>query len=177
MINLVNVALDALGTLALGGLGVAGLILGSPRSFHKKFNFSVEIDGITVAWFMSAGPLEAELGVIEQREGGNPVVANQSPGLYKTTPCVLKVGASDNDELWRWWESVIDAESGTGDVEDAFKRNMAIVQKDRNGAELRRWNMSEAWPSKFVAGDWDATSEENVIQEMTVVFKRFKPAI
>jgi phage tail-like protein len=145
-------------------------VVGKPRSYHKKFLFSVEIDDCEVAWFESCSAIEAELGVVEQREGGKIVVADQSPGLLKTTPVTLTVGATDNRELWDWWEQIIDAAADSGEPDDSYKRNVAIVQRDRDGSEKRRYNLPKAWISKFKAAEWDAKAEENTMQEVTIVY-------
>jgi hypothetical protein len=45
-----------------------------------------------------------------------------------------------------------------------YKRNLDVVQQDRDGVTLRRWSLSRAWPIKFVAGEWDNESDENIIE-------------
>lgn len=35
---------------------------------------------------------------------------------------------------------------------------------------LRRWSLSLVWPIKFVAGEWDNESDENVIQQVTLTY-------
>jgi hypothetical protein len=40
---------------------------------------------------------------------------------------------------------------GLADVNN--KRNLNIVQQDREGVTLRRWSLSHAWPVKFVASE------------------------
>jgi len=42
------------------------MVLGQPRTFHKKFKFLVEIDEITVAGFQKCSELSAEVAKIEQ---------------------------------------------------------------------------------------------------------------
>ncbi len=54
------------------------------------------------------------------------------------------------------------------------KRNIDIVQQERDGTTLRRWSLSRAWPVKFVAGDWDNESDENVIESVTLTFDFFE---
>ncbi len=63
--------------------------------------------------------------------------------------------------------------SGLGLVEPYFKRNLDIVQQDRDGSTLRRWTLHNAWPVKFKAGDWDNESDENVIESLTLTFDFF----
>jgi len=153
-------------------------VLGKLRSYHKKFNFSIEIDGLDIAWFESMSELSAEVGVVEQHEGGSLVVASQEPGKVKYSPVTLKAGVTDNNDLYDWWVQVIDGAgnggTGTGEVNSEYKKNIAIVQKDRDGSELKRWNLFEAWPNKFSAGDWDAKAEDNVMEEVTLTYKRFE---
>jgi len=55
-----------------------------------------------------------------------------------------------------------------------YKRNLDIVQQDRDGTTLRRWSLSRAWPVKFVAGDWDNEADENVIESVTLTFDFFE---
>lgn len=149
-------------------------VTGTPRNYDKKFLFAVEIDGLDVAWFESVSGLESEVGVVEQHEGGDPNVADQSPGKVKFSAVTLTLGATDNHELYDWYLLVIDAEAGTGVVDAEYKKNVSIVQKDRDGSEKRRWDLFECWPSKFKAGEWDAKAEENVMQEVTLTVKRWK---
>jgi phage tail-like protein len=149
-------------------------VTGTPRNYDKKFLFTVEIDGLDVAWFESVSGLESEIGVVDQHEGGDPNVADQSPGKVKFNQVTCTIGATANRELWDWWELVIDAEAGTGAVDNEYKKNISIVQKDRDGSEKKRWNLYECWPCKFKAGEWDAKAEENVMQEVTFVVKRWK---
>ena len=48
------------------------------------------------------------------------------------------------------------------------------VQQDRGGVTLRRWPLSRAWPIKFVAGEWDNESDENVIESVTLTYDFFE---
>lgn len=152
-------------------------VVGKQRSYHKKFAFAVEIDGLEIAWFNSISSLEGEVDIVEQREGGSILVADQSPGLLKHPPLSLKVGSTDNDELYNWWLQVADAEANGGEPDEQYKRNISIVEKERDGITvLRRWDLFQCWPNKFVAGEWDAGASENLMQEVSIVYKRFKLA-
>lgn len=64
--------------------------------------------------------------------------------------------------------------SGLGLADVNYKRNLDIVQQDRDGTTLRRWSLSRAWPVKFVAGDWDNESDENVIESVTLTYDFFE---
>ena len=47
---------------------------------------------------------------------------------------------------------------------------MDIVQQDRNGATVRRWSLSRAWPVTFVASDWDDECDDNVVEAVTLTY-------
>jgi phage tail-like protein len=153
---------------------MATTIQGQPRRYDKKFLFAIEIAGMQVSWFHKISPLENESAVIEQFEAGNHNVADQSPGRVKFTPISLSIGATDNKELYLWRQQVIDATADSGQPDAEYKRNVAILVLDRNGKEKRRYNLFEAFPTKYVAGEFDAGAEENIIEEITLTYKRFE---
>lgn len=140
-------------------------VVGKPRNYDKRFLFAVEIDGLEISWFESCSDLEAELGLIEQREGGSIIAADESLGLAKFPAITLAVGATDNREMYDWWELCLNAAANTGAPDADCRKNVSIVQKDRDGSEKGRYDLFEVLMTKFKAGAWDAKAEENVIQE------------
>jgi phage tail-like protein len=146
---------------------------GQPRNYDKAFLFSVEIDGIDVAWFESCSELSREFGVVEAHEGGTIGTADESPGKLKTPAVTLSVGATDNDQLYEWSEQVGDAVGEAGEIDDGYKKSVDIVQRDRDKSEKKRYRLTKAWPSKFVAGAWDAKQEQNVVQQVTLTYHRW----
>ena len=147
-------------------------ILGTPRTFHKKFKFVVEIDDIASAGFQKCSELSVEVANIEYHEGG-ALIPNKSPGRLKFADVTLERGATKDHDLFDWMEQVADAAANAGLVEPKFKRNVDIVQQDRDGSTLRRWSIAGAWPVKFVAGAWDNEADENVIESVTLTFDFF----
>jgi phage tail-like protein len=86
------------------------------------------------------------------------------------------VGAGQQtlDDLFDWFQDVAITSSGLGLTDVSYKRNHDIVQQDRDGVTLRRWSPSRAWPNKFVAGEWDNESDENVIEQVTLTYDFFE---
>ncbi len=146
-------------------------IVGEPRSYDKKFLFGVEIDDLDIGWFESISAIEEETGVVEQHSGGSHLVEDQSPGKTKWTPVTLTYGITKNTELYDWRQKVIRSGANSGEPDASYKKNLAIIQKDRDGTEKGRWTLYEAWPSKCVWGEWDAKAEENVIGQVTLTYK------
>lgn len=150
-------------------------VVGTPRIFQKKFAYIVEIEGIAVAAFTRMSSLEAEIGVVQQREGGK-LIPDKSPGLVNVTDVTLERGAANGDsDLYKWWLDVVrmSAGGGTGLPTPFYKRQVDVIQLDRDGSVLRRWILDGAWPMKFVAGDWDNEADENVIESVTLALDTF----
>lgn len=148
-------------------------IIGTPRSFHKKFKFVVEIDGVAHAGFQKCSELSVEVANIQYFEGG-ALIPNKSPGRLTFADVTLERGATLDRDLFDWLQDVAITSSGLGLPDNAYKRNLDIVQQDRDGSTLRRWSLSGAWPVKFVAGSWDNESDENVIESITLCFDFFE---
>jgi len=147
-------------------------VIGTPRTFHKKFKFIVEIDGIAAAGFQKCSELSVEVANVEYYEGG-ALIPQKSPGRLKFADVTLERGATSDEDLFEWLSEVADAAANAGLVEPDFKRNLDIVQQDRDGSTLRRWRLTGAWPVKFVAGEWDNNADENVIESVTLTYDFF----
>ena len=146
-------------------------IIGTPRSFHKRFSFVVESD-LANAGFQKCSELSVEVSNIEYYEGGS-LVPHKSPGRLKFADITLERGATKDHDLFDWMQQVADAAANAGLAEPRFKRNVDIVQQDRDGSTLRRWSIAGAWPVKFVAGAWDNEADENVIESVTLTYDYF----
>jgi phage tail-like protein len=148
-------------------------VIGTPRTFHKKFKFIVEIDGVASAGFQKCSELSIEVANVEYHEGG-ALIPHKSPGRLKFADVTLERGATLDHDLFDWLSEVADASANAGLNEPEFKRNLDIVQQDRDGSTLRRWSLTGAWPVKFVAGAWDNEADENVIESVTLTYDFFQ---
>jgi phage tail-like protein len=150
-------------------------VVGTPRVFQKKFAFQVEIDGIRSAAFTRCSELSAEIGKVEQREGGK-LIPDKSPGLVNITDVTLERGVANGDsDLYNWWLDVVkvSAGGGTGKVTPFYKRQVEILQLDRDASVLKRWVLEGAWPTKCVVGEWDNDADENVVESLVLTFDTF----
>ena len=148
-------------------------ILGQPRSFHSRWRFRIGIDSFGWAGFAKCSELSAELGKSEHYEGGASI-PYKSPGRLSFSDVTLERGATQDKDLFRWFSDVVSVASGLGLPDPRYKRNLAIVQMDRDGSTLRRWTLYRAFPIKFVAGEWDNGSDEAVIESITLTYDYFQ---
>lgn len=151
-------------------------VTGAPRNYHKKHKFRIEVGGVTSAKFQSCSELSAEIATIEQWEGGSDL-ADKSPGRTTIPDITLMRGATTDLDLWNWFKLVSDMVANGGVVLPEYEKDLDIVALDRDNSTKMRWRTFRVWPNKFVAGDWDNTVDENVIESVTLVINRFAPVI
>ena len=101
------------------------MVLGAPRSFHKKFKYVVEIDGFVSAGFQKCSELAGEVAKVEYFEGG-ALIPNKSPGRLSFSDVTLERGATNDLDAFNWFTHVARLASGLGLVEPHFKRNLDI---------------------------------------------------
>ncbi len=157
-------------------------VIGAPRTHHDKFKFLIEAQGFQSAGFNKCSELSVEAAKIEYNEGGS-LIPNKSPGRLTFSDVTLERGAAFDDDMYNWFQEVADASIqssliagaglGAGLIDPLFKRDLDIVQQDRDGATLHRWRIFQAWPIKFVAGEWDNDVDEKVIEMITLTYDFF----
>lgn len=127
---------------------------------YMNFNFLVEIDGVTQAAFQECSGLDSTTEAVDYREGGQNSTVRKLPGRTSFAEISLKWGLTDSDELWKWRKSVVD-----GKIE---RKNMSIVVLDSAGEEKVRWNIVEAWPTKWEGPSFDAKANDVAIETLTI---------
>lgn len=147
-------------------------VIGKSRSFHKKFKFLVEIDSFGASQWQKCSELSSEIAKIEQWEGGS-LIPNKSPGRVTFADVTLNRGATQDEDCFTWYKQIANIAANSGLVDDAYKRNGHINQQDRDGKSLRRWDITNAWPVKFIAGEWDNDADENTMEGLTLTYDFF----
>jgi phage tail-like protein len=127
---------------------------------YHKYAFKVEIDGFDIASFKTCSDLKGTRDTIEDTEGGSDITYKDT-GRKKYDDITLTRGVSDNQDLNDWWES--------GD-----ERDCSIVQTNKAGEEVARWDVDNAKPNEFVAGSWDADASELTIESIKFCHEGFK---
>jgi phage tail-like protein len=148
-------------------------LTGAARPVNVRYKFTIEIDDFTSFAFNKMGELSFEVAQIDYFEGG-AITPIKIPGRVTVSDVELSRGAGLDQEMWNWAKQVVDLLKGGGLVQDDYKRNFDLVQRDRTGAEVYRWACKGAWPKKFVAGEWDNDSDEPTIQMLTLAIDTFE---
>jgi phage tail-like protein len=131
------------------------------HDIFRNYGFFLELQGERAGYFTKVEGLGMRTEVIEYREGGMPSTVLKLPGRTSINSVKLSTGVTKSDVLWRWMQSAVQ-----GKVE---RRNVSIVVLDPDGqTEVTRWNFTGAWLSGCVIGDFDARSNEVLIECLTL---------
>ena len=125
-----------------------------------SFNFKLEIEGITIAGFSECTGLNSESNVIDYREGDEGITPRRLPGLNKFGNITLKRGISLDKQIYDWRKTVADG--------DITRKNLSIVLRNEKRDEVVRWNLINAWPSKYMAPDLKANANEVAIESVEI---------
>lgn len=129
-----------------------------------NFTFALEIQGVQQGYFREASGFDSENEVVESRHvlpNGQQVIRKQ-PGQLKWANIVLKRGLTDSLELYKWRKKV-----EQGDVVGA-RVSGSVVVYDHMYKEVARFNFVNGWPAKWKGGEFNATANEIVVEEIEI---------
>jgi phage tail-like protein len=135
---------------------------------YKNHRFTVQIDGITQAGFREVTIPDSSQDPVEYREGNEPPTVRKQPGLVKYGNVTLKWGITDSLDLYNWRKQIED-----GKIKEA-RKNIAIELINDEGAASSRWELSQAWPTKYTAPSLNATANEIAIETMEIAHEGIK---
>lgn len=150
-------------------------LVGNVTRFRHKYRFIVEIGDFMRAAFMTCSELSVEVAKIEHWEGGR-LIPYKEPGRTTFSDVTLDRGVTIDREAYDWFLEVVNTVADTGRVSPYFKKDIDIVQLERNGREVERYTLEGAWPTKFSAGDWSNDSDEVRIEQLVLTYDLFKRA-
>ncbi len=135
---------------------------------YRNFRFKVEIDGIKTASFAEATIPDTTTDSVDYREGTDLPYQRKLSGLTKYGNITLKKGLTDSMELYTWRKLVED--SGASKA----RKSISIVLIDEEGNDKSRWDIIEAWPTKYSSAGFDAKGNAVVIESLELVHEGIK---
>jgi phage tail-like protein len=133
---------------------------GTRNDPFAAFNFTVEIEEVTVAGFSEVSGLGFETDAIDYRTGNEENRVRKLPGLKKFTNIVLSRGFTDSRELWEWRKKVMDGKTD--------RKSGSIVLHNEAREPVLRWNFREGWPCKWEGPAFKASGNEVAIEKMEI---------
>jgi phage tail-like protein len=134
------------------------------------FRFGVEVEGVLLAGFGELSGLEAKTDVFEYMEGGLNTHSHKLPGRTTFSNIVLKHGSSSYaTELWKWYHELATA-TKTADQ----KKSVSIVHYSAEHEEVRRWNLTGAFPVKWTGPSFNAAQSAVAIETLELAYAEFE---
>ncbi|MFV1950666.1 MAG: phage tail protein [Nitrospinota bacterium] len=130
---------------------------------YRNFRFRVEIDGIQTAAFADATIPDSTTDSVDYREGTDPTHQRKLSGLTKYGGITLKKGLTDSMELYNWKKQI--EQTGAAKA----RKNISLILIDEEGNDKARWDIVEAWPTKYDSSDFSAKGNEVVIETLEIV--------
>lgn len=131
---------------------------------YRAYNFKLLIQGVTEGHFTECSGLEIEVHAIKYRQGGTNEVVHRIPGPVNYGDITLRYGLTASRELWDWFMTAVKGK--------VTRKNVSILMLDSDSvAEVMRWDLINAWPSKWRGAPLDAMYREVAIESVTLVFE------
>jgi phage tail-like protein len=142
--------------------------VGTRKDPYPNNRFIVEIDGISQGAFREVTTSDSTQDAIEYREGNEPPTVRKQPGLVKYGNVTLRWGITDSLDLYNWRKQV-----EGGKIKDA-RKNVAIVLLNQEGQAASRWELSQAWPTRYSGPALNATANEIAIEALEIAHEGMK---
>ena len=136
---------------------------GARKDPYLGFRFRVEIDGIQTAAFSEASIPSSEVTSTDYREGTDPPVVRKLSTMNSYGNLSLKKGLSESKELYNWNKQV----QTTG--AQGARKSISLILVDSVGKDKARWNIIEAWPTKYEVGGFNSTGKDVMIETLDIV--------
>lgn len=123
------------------------------------FHFQVDWGGAR-GGFTEVSGLDAEIGVIEYREGNSPEYAPRTmPGMKKFANIVLKRGiVSGDNEFFEWLN--------TAQLHQVARRDVTISLLNEAHEPAVRWKVRNAWVTRLAGPRLKSTANEVAIETL-----------
>lgn len=123
---------------------------------YLTFNFLLELEGRPIAGFSEVSGLDAVVGPIDHRDGGDarPGV-RKLPGQHKLGNVALKRGVANRKALFEW--------QANG---SANRRGATVVLFDAAHRPVARWRVAQAWISKIEGPALQAAGNDVALESL-----------
>lgn len=138
-----------------------------PVKFHFAVEFGFLAQGTNDARFQEVSGLDSELSVEEIKEGGENRFSHRLPGRAKYPNLVLKRGLLTDSELISWCVDAIENFSF-----EPTTINITLLNEEHQPVS-GTYSFIGAYPVKWSISNFDAKSNEVVIETLELAYKYF----
>lgn len=143
--------------------------------YQGKWNWGVEIDGYTRAFFTTIDRPKINTEIMEVNPGGThrPV---KLPGRMTFDDLTAERGVliKNDPDFVKWLNDIQEFQNGDSSLSyDQLLKTIDIVEYDHQSQEVCRWRLFGAWPSAIDGNDLDGSASEVVTESMTITYQYF----
>jgi len=133
-------------------------------------SFGLEFDGVQIKSITEVSGLKMEQDVIELKENGadGKYVIKKLPGRWKAPEITLTRGLSADTSFDTWIK-----DSQFGKMENVRKGG-AIIVFDYEGAPVKRYKLTNAWPKSLEIGALKAGDTSVLTEKLVVTCERLE---
>jgi phage tail-like protein len=134
-------------------------------------SFGLEIDGIVIKAIQEVSGLKMEQDVIEMKHNTSDgkYINKKLPGRPKSGECTLTRGLTADTSFEKWIKS-----AHFGKMSEARKGGAVIVY-DFEGAPLKRYKLTNAWPKSLELGTLKAGDTNLLTEKLTITYEALEP--
>lgn len=144
-----------------------------PKNLRQQWNFSVEINGFDAAYFTKADRPKVNHAKVNF-DGAGSWRTEKAAGKVEYPDLTLEKGVSADGAdraILDWLSQQMQFLTGVGQPPSGYIKDVALVEYNRQGAEINRWTLVGAWVLEYDGGSLDGSSSENVIETITLCYQ------
>jgi phage tail-like protein len=133
-------------------------------------SFGLEFDGITIKSITEVTGLKMEQDVIELKQNGpdGKYVIKKLPGRWKSAEITLTRGLTSEQSFEKW---IRDSQFGKM---DRARKGGAIIVFDYEGAAIKRYTLTNAWPKSLEIGSLKAGDTSVLTEKLVLTAERLE---
>lgn len=130
---------------------------------YTAFNFTIEIEGLTVGGFSEVEGLGGKLELESYVEGGMNHRIHYFPKYMSYPTLTLIRGLADRDDLWKWYE-----DTTRGKIQ---LLNGTITLNNCEQSKVMAWNFKKAYPIAWSGPKFNAVGSEIAFEQLELVHR------
>ncbi len=138
------------------------------RDPHLGLRYWVELGQIHIAGFRECTGLTIETEMFEYAEGGLNTYTHKLPVRRKYSNVTLKRGLEEGEDLFTWY-----SKNASGKIQ---RQNVSIIIYDPLGQPVRKWDLQNAYPCKWIGPELKAESGALAIETLEFAHEGLLPS-
>ena len=148
----------------------------TPQSLIQKWQFAIELAGFPAANFLKCDFPEFEFDEVEHNPAGS-LFPQKAAGRAKFSDIKLEKSIPQEqteDSILNWLVQMVTVAAATGAVPSDYMRDIDLVKYNRDGTEIKRYRLFNAWAKSGKLGEGDGSSSDNDVEEITLCYQYFR---